>query len=168
MVELTPTERLQPCLLDRLTDDEPYDQTESRDQRVMSMSRYREAVLRDMAWLLNTTNYPPSDEMEDYPYIADSVLNFGMPDFCGTSASKYSSMEVEELLSEAIRRFEPRILPGSVDISVIVDPDKMDRTAMSFEIEGDLWSQPVPEALYIKTKLDLETGQCDLSGGAHG
>ncbi|MHC4750853.1 MAG: type VI secretion system baseplate subunit TssE, partial [Planctomycetota bacterium] len=36
MAELTPMDRLQPCLLDRLTDDEPDVQKESRDQRVVS------------------------------------------------------------------------------------------------------------------------------------
>jgi type VI secretion system protein ImpF len=29
---------------------------------------------------------------------------------------------------------------------------------MNFEIEGDLWMQPVPLRLYLKTQLDLETG----------
>ena len=48
MAELTPSERLQPCLLDRLTDDHPEEVKESRDQRVVSMRRYREAVLRDL------------------------------------------------------------------------------------------------------------------------
>ena len=36
MAELTPKERLQPSLLDRLTDDEPEQQQESRDKRVLS------------------------------------------------------------------------------------------------------------------------------------
>ena len=35
MAESTPIEKLQPCLLDRLTDDEPANQKESRLQRVV-------------------------------------------------------------------------------------------------------------------------------------
>ena len=54
MAELSPKERLQPSLLDRLTDDEPDEQEESRDRRVLSMSQLRQSVLRDVGWLLNT------------------------------------------------------------------------------------------------------------------
>ena len=55
MAELTPQERLQPALLDRLTDDNPESQVEPREMRVMSRNRMREAVLRDLSWLFNTT-----------------------------------------------------------------------------------------------------------------
>ena len=44
MAELTSKERLQPSLLDRLTDDEPDKTQESRDQRVLSANRLRECV----------------------------------------------------------------------------------------------------------------------------
>ena len=43
MPEPGPTERIQPCLLDRLTDDEPEKKHESRNARVISPSRYRDA-----------------------------------------------------------------------------------------------------------------------------
>jgi len=56
MAELAPRERLQPSLLDRLTDDEPDQEVESRERRVLSVRGLREGVLRDLAWLLNTTN----------------------------------------------------------------------------------------------------------------
>lgn len=56
MAELTPPERLQPSLLDHLTDDEPAASQETRSPRVLSIQRLRESVLRDLGWLLNTTN----------------------------------------------------------------------------------------------------------------
>ena len=48
MAELTPTERLQPSLLDRLTDDEPSHSQEARNRRVLSIQKLRESVLRDV------------------------------------------------------------------------------------------------------------------------
>jgi type VI secretion system protein ImpF len=67
--ELTHKERLQPSLLDRLTDDEPDKQVESREQRVFSLARLREAVLRDVAWLLNTTNLEAGADLSAYPEV---------------------------------------------------------------------------------------------------
>ena len=50
MAELLPQERLQPSLLDRLVDDNPGEQKESRDQRVLVIRKLRDFVLRDLAW----------------------------------------------------------------------------------------------------------------------
>ncbi|HWW69922.1 MAG TPA: type VI secretion system baseplate subunit TssE, partial [Duganella sp.] len=55
MAELTSRDRLQPSLLDRLSDDDSQARLESREQRVLSMRGLRKAVLRDLGWLLNTT-----------------------------------------------------------------------------------------------------------------
>jgi type VI secretion system protein ImpF len=55
MPELAVVEKLQPCLLDRLTDDEPKNSQESRSQRVISVQRYRQGVLRDLQWLFNSS-----------------------------------------------------------------------------------------------------------------
>ena len=57
MSDLTPIEKLQPCLLDRLTDDEPTKPVESRRERVVSMQRYRNGVLRDLGWLFNSNAF---------------------------------------------------------------------------------------------------------------
>ena len=52
MGELTSRERLQPSLLDRLSDDDREQVVEPRDKRVLSMRDLRKAVLRDLGWLL--------------------------------------------------------------------------------------------------------------------
>ena len=64
MAELTQQERLQPSLLDRLTDDEPEKKQESREKRVVSLRRLREGVLRDLAWLLNTSNLAVLEDLD--------------------------------------------------------------------------------------------------------
>ena len=75
MADLRPQERLQPSLLDRLTDKAPDTKSESRDRRVLSMRQLRQAVLRDLAWLLNTGQLETTDDLEPYPQVRDSVMN---------------------------------------------------------------------------------------------
>ena len=87
VAELTAQERLQPSLLDRLTDDEPGNQKESRDKRVLTLRRIREGVIRDLAWLLNTANLECVEDLDGYPEVAKSVLNYGIPDLTGKSAT---------------------------------------------------------------------------------
>jgi len=162
MAELTPQERLQPSLLDRLTDKAPDINTESRDRRVLSMRQLRQAVLRDLAWLLNTGHLETTDELEDYPYVRDSVLNYGMPDITGISASSADTVALERFVKDAIVKFEPRISPDSLHVSIVRDESVMGRNAMVYTIEGQLWAEPTPTMLYLKTEVDLETGNFDV------
>ena len=85
MAELAPRERLQPSLLDRLTDDEPDKTVEPRDRRVLSLRTLREGVLRDLAWLLNTSNLLSIVAVGKLPHLSSSVLNYGVPDISGVS-----------------------------------------------------------------------------------
>ena len=158
MAQLTLKERLQPSLLDRLTDDEPHKQRESREQRVLSMRKLREAVWRDLNWLLNSNKLSPSENLDDYPLVASSVVNYGLPDLAGTTASSQNVAEVEQVIRQTIWDFEPRILRNTLNVRVIVDPEEMSRNALAFEIDGELWAQPVPLRLFMKTEIDLENG----------
>lgn len=158
MPELTHKERLQPSLLDRLTDDEPTRQVESREQRVFSLTRLREAVLRDLAWLLNTTNLEAGIDLDGYPEVRHSVLNYGIPDLSGVSVSSANIGELERDLRQAIIDFEPRILRNSLTVWLQTNESQMNHNAMTFLIEGELWAQPVPLRMYLKTEIDLDIG----------
>jgi len=162
LAELTPQERLQPSLLDRLTDDEPGSTKESREKRVLSMRRLRASVLRDLGWLLNTGNLLAAEDLDPYPDVAKSVLNYGLPDFSGVSASSVNVPMFERALRQAIWEFEPRILRDTVKVRLLVNEDEMNHNAMSFEIQGELWAQPVPLRLFLKTEIDLETGAVSI------
>ncbi|PIE66995.1 MAG: type VI secretion system baseplate subunit TssE [Deltaproteobacteria bacterium] len=165
MVALSQMDKLQPCLLDRLTDDEPGNIKEGRAQRVMSLQRYRQAVLRDIAWLLNTHANSKTSGLDAFAEIPSSVLNYGVQNVAGMTPSSLDSDEMRYRIIEALRRFEPRVIPNSVSIRIIVDPEEMSNRSIRFEILGDLWAQPVPESLFIRTDLDLETGKCSLRRG---
>jgi type VI secretion system protein ImpF len=157
MAELLQGERLQPSLLDRLCDDEPANSQESREQRVLSVRRLRQSVLRDIAWLLNAVSLESVQSLEKFPEVAKSVVNFGIPDLSGHTISSDDLAVIEKKIRKAIIDFEPRILPNTLLIKVI-STDAYNHNAMNFDIEGDLWMQPLPLRLYLKTQLDLETG----------
>lgn len=160
MAELTPRERLQPSLLDRLTDDEPNKTVESRDQRVLSMSRLRECVERDLAWLLNTENLSSRQRLADCPEVLRSVVNFGIPSLTGKLVASEESRQLDRQILEAIYTFEPRLIRDTVVVRKLPDEMDMSRSSMRFEIEADLWGQPMPLHLFFHTEIDLDTGEC--------
>ena len=163
MAESTPIDRIQPSLLDRLTDDAPHEKLEARGKRTMSGREYRKAVLRDLQWLLNANAHRAEDGLEDFPEAARSVLNFGMPELAGRTASGLGAEVLERMVRNAIRAYEPRIIPNTLVIRSVESADASGGgNVLALEIRGDLWATPVPEALYLRTHLDLETGRCEV------
>ncbi len=158
MAELLPQERLQPSLLDRLTDDAPEAKEESRDKRVLSLSQLRASVLRDVSWLLNTVHLHATQDLSAWKEVASSTVNYGIPDLAGSSVAGKNTATLERAVTRALLDFEPRILPDTLKVTVRIEPEQMNRHAMLFIIEGKLWAQPVPLSVYLKTELDLETG----------
>ena len=161
MAELAARERLQPSLLDRLSDDEPENSTESRDRRVLSLRTLREGVLRDLAWLLNTTNLLSVLEHDDLPHVGNSVLNYGIPVMSGAAVSSLNVGKLERGIRQAIWDFEPRLIKNTVIVKARMSV--VEKNMLTFDIEADMWAQPYPERLYLKTDLDLERGAVILS-----
>jgi type VI secretion system protein ImpF len=163
MADLTQKERLQPSLLDRLTDNDPEKKQESRDTRVLSPSKLRDCVRRDLAWLLNTTHVQATQALDDYPLVAHSVLNFGMPDLAGRTTSGVDTSVLEQSIRRAILDFEPRLVAKSLRVKLFVEERQMNHNAMSFDIEAELWAQPLPLRLFLRTAVDLESGTVEVT-----
>jgi type VI secretion system protein ImpF len=162
--QLTPQERLQPALLDRLTDDDPATSQEPREQRVMSKTRMRQAVLRDLAWLFNATKLERGSDLATVPYARRSVINFGLSAHSGQTASSLEIEDLEQDVRQAILDFEPRILPESLEVKALVELSALDHhNVIGIQIHGQLWAQPVPLELLIRTEFDLETGNVQIS-----
>jgi len=154
--------RLQPALLDRLTDDNPEDHKEAESGRVMSKTQLRQAVLRDLGALFNSVQ-PLGAEADAYPLLAESVLNFGLPPLSGQLASKLDVSVLERAIRQAVIRYEPRIMPDTLQLQARASESVLDtHNVIEFEIRGHLWSQPVPLEILLRTQLDLEAGQVQV------
>jgi type VI secretion system protein ImpF len=157
VAELSRRERLQPSLLDRLTDAAPEVRRESFDQQTLSMQQLRQAVMRDLAWLLNTTNLAAEADLAGTPRAAASTLNFGIPGFTGLVAAGERVSALEATIAAAIRDFEPRIRPDSLRVRAREAREDQAVPTLVFEIEGELWAQPVPQPLFLETAIDIQT-----------
>jgi type VI secretion system protein ImpF len=156
-------DRLQPALLDRLTDNQPMSHVEAEDSRVMNKSQIREAVLRDLSWLLNSVQPLGKEVAALYPRAADSVLNYGLPAMSGQLASRIDVSVLERTIKQAILRFEPRVMEDSLQVKALDASSVLDtHNVIEFEIHGFMWAQPVPLELLLRTQVDLEAGQVEV------
>ena len=156
-------DRLQPALLDRLRDDDPDGRAEPVEARVISRSRMRDAVLRDLGWLFNTTRAPEEGSLDDLPQTRRSVLNYGLPPLSGLTLSSIDATALAAEVHRAIVAFEPRILADTlqVDVATLEQQDRH-QNHLSLRIKGKLWAQPVPLEWLLQTDVDLETGSVEV------
>ncbi len=161
MADKMMSERLQPSLLDRLTDDDPTNTGESRDARVIDIRRLRDIVQRDLSWLLNTNNSEAWLDATRYPLAARSVINYGVRDVAGDFSSQDRVAMIRKSIVAAIDNFECRIRKGSARVEVHGD-NVSRRTIISFNIRADMWAEPIPIELYLRTSVDVTTGEVTL------
>jgi len=161
----TPREdRLIPALLDRLTDHHPQDKSEASSLRMMDKSAYRASVLRDITWLLNTINSESHIDFSGKPYAQVSVLNFGVLALSGQQLIDDDRAMIKQAVTKALLAYEPRILPDSLAVKVLpMDDGYAAKNQLALEIKGQLWSEPYPLEFLLRTHIDLENGQVQLS-----
>lgn len=155
-------ERLQPSLLDRLTDLKPTVIKESSSQQSMSQTQFKEAVIRDLGWLLNSVALDVCVDLHKYPEVRRSVLNYGLPDMSGHTSSNVDIMTIENSIKSAIQLFEPRLIRNSLKVKIHSNPDEMSHNSLVFEIAGAVFGQPSPFQVVLKSELNLECGEFQL------
>ena len=161
MADKMMSERLQPSLLDRLTDDDPNNTAESREARVIDIRRLRDIVQRDLSWLLNTNNSDTWIETTRFPLASKSVLNYGVREVAGDFASKDRATIIRKSIAAAIEAYEPRIRKGSTRVDMRTD-NVSRNTVISFDIRADMWAEPIPIQLYLRSSVDVTTGEVSL------
>ncbi|MDN5787192.1 type VI secretion system baseplate subunit TssE [Pseudorhodobacter sp.] len=161
MVDHGIAERLQPSLLDRLTDDDPTNPKETRESRVIDIRRLREIIQRDLAWLLNTFDNSSMIDAERYPNVSNSVLAYGVEEVAGEFATNLRAAKIRASIQRAIEKYEPRIIGGSLDV-ILRDTLTKGQTLVTFDIAADMWAQPLPMELYLRSEVDMTTGELKL------
>jgi len=163
--ELTAQERLQPSLLDRLIDEAPGETRESDDKRVLTKQALRQAVLRDLSWLFNATAHGAGLDERRHPHAARSVLNYGLPMLSGQFTSSVQRVSMEQALKNAILQFEPRILPRTLEVELVMEGSALEsHNRIGLQIRGMLWAQPVPLEFLMRSRIDLEEGRIEVEG----
>jgi type VI secretion system protein ImpF len=149
-------------VLERLIDREPAAKQEPAPTRSQSVRLLKASVRRDLEWLLNTRQNPEAVS-DEYPEVAKSLFNYGLPDFSSLSFDNPKDRaRLLKQLENTIRIFEPRLESPRV-VPVQADGSLSNRT-IRFQIEGLLKMDPAPEQVTFDTVLNLSSGEYQIRG----
>lgn len=154
MADRRSRDRLRPSLLELLRGDlEPaVDEAELRRQ-----------VVRDLEWLFNTTGHQsllPRDgepDIEAYPNVAASVLNYGLPSMAGDAVARLEREVLQRAVRRVLGRFEPRILQQGLKVQIDPKHDPLREGTLAFEIEGRLRLDRESVPFRLRTEVDVGT-----------
>jgi type VI secretion system protein ImpF len=120
----------------------------------------RATVLRELSWLLNTTNLSAVQNLDAYPHVASSTLNYGLGDLAGKLAHRTTLQARAREMRDAVWRFEPRIAPRTLDI----EPSQVSEHANSvtFLIRGDVSTAVAAMPVAFRTDIEIDTGAAIL------
>ena len=96
--------------------------------------------------------------------MAASVLNYGLGEVSGEYSTSEKTEMIRRGIERAVSRYEPRIIEGSVDVRLTGETEAAGMT-VALEIRADMWAQPMPLELYLRSKVDLTTGEVNVERG---
>jgi type VI secretion system protein ImpF len=71
---------------------------------------------------------------------------------------------LERAIRQTILDYEPRIVAETLEVRALLEPRSIDHhNVIGVEIHSQLWAQPVPLELLVRTEIDLETGKVQIS-----
>jgi type VI secretion system protein ImpF len=123
-----------------------------------STAAVKDAVLRDIEWLLNTreTSAKAPDELTE---LQNSVYTFGLPDISSMSGdSERARRELVRKVQERLERFEPRLSSVRVTEAENVGQSRQVR----FNVEALLRMDLAMEPIYFHTVLDPVSGRFNV------
>ncbi len=152
--------RITPSVLDRLLDDRPEQKLEAPASRQTSLRILKQAVKRDLEWLLNT-RANATEIPEGLPEVSRSLATFGLPDFSSWNVRGGRDQEdLRRTIEDVVARFEPRLEGVQVTLETMSEVDRTVR----FRIEARLRVEPAPEPVTFDSVLQLGNREFVLQG----
>jgi type VI secretion system protein ImpF len=152
-------------LLDRLRDDRPDQRLPVGAASGPSAQALKESVRAELTSLLNAVAFDAARDLDAFPRVRASSLNYGVLDLTGRSRSGISATQVEARLRSAIRNYEPRLDSQTLAVSCSAAAGARAATELDVRIEADLRGAPTPTRLRFRTHWSLEDGGALVEGG---
>ncbi|MEI6486842.1 MAG: GPW/gp25 family protein [Sphingomonadales bacterium] len=122
----------------------------------------RAVVIRDIAWIINDINFETAVPLDDYPEIATSVLNQGVPDLTALRVMQSSLKRRAQDIATALLAYEPRLVPAS--LRVTFDSTEIDNeNKVRFTILGELKGAIDERHVELKTAIALDSGEVEVT-----
>ncbi|MDR2630384.1 MAG: type VI secretion system baseplate subunit TssE [Spirochaetaceae bacterium] len=149
--------KYRPFVLRRLTDMEPQEKKEPV-LGLVTIKQLKEDIFNNIEMLFNSRCHTVTEEFKGAD-VENSVLGFGIKDFCGKTSVDAYREEMRQHIVKQIQTFEPRLAPSSISVSF---SEKKSGFLLEYEISGIVQVKEANEEVKFFSNLDLESGNASL------
>lgn len=122
----------------------------------------RRQVLRDLESLMNSIALESTQDLEAYPEVRRSVLNFGCPDISNRTIDEARLSEIREELETALTTYEPRLVRETVEVKRDGDVATSE-LKLRYVVRADLMCTPVNVPVEFFADVEFDTGSIVVS-----
>ncbi len=146
------------------TDDGDTEITQRSKQRRdgVSDSALQTHLQADLTALLNTIRLDAVVSLEDAPFVARSIVNYGFRDLSNVSASDINTTQIAVSIRQSLINHEPRLIPETVEVR-INDHEGNKHQRLSLSVSAEIMGDPVDVPLDFDAEIDLGAGKLKMS-----
>jgi type VI secretion system protein ImpF len=131
-------------------------------QRVAINERtLRGEVARDLETLMNCVAMSSSVDLDMYPAVQRSILNYGFPDIAHRSIDELAASDLDQEIERILRLFEPRLIEASMRVTRDRSVD-IDDLKIRYIVHADLACEPINIPLQFVADLEVTTGKIQI------
>jgi type VI secretion system protein ImpF len=132
-----------------------------------SQGRGDEASLKrdlsiDLTALLNTTDLGSVIDLADFPFVRESILNFGLYDVAHLVSEEVGVEAIADDLAAALKEFEPRLDASSLVIERSELNDDVNQR-VRFSVSAEMFCTPANLPVDFVAEVEIGSGKILLS-----
>jgi type VI secretion system protein ImpF len=118
----------------------------------------RREVARDLDALVNTIALESAQDIEQFEYARQSILNYGLPDIAHRTIDELSVNDVQREIAAALTNYEPRLIRDTIRVS----RDTTVNTAelkVRFVVRAELHCEPLNVPIEFVADVEVDSGK---------
>jgi type VI secretion system protein ImpF len=118
----------------------------------------REQLSLDLNALLNTINMETGFDLDKFPRVRESILNYGIPEISNRSIDEDGVADIVAEIRTALLLFEPRLIPDALTVTrdMTVDSHSLN---IRFSVSGEMACDPAAVAVEFIADIEIDTGK---------
>lgn len=134
----------------------------SSARRPADEATLRHELSEDLVSLLNTISLESSEDLSEYSFVANSILNFGLADLTRISIDESAVDNIASQLRTALCAHEPRLAASSIEVERdrSVDPRTL---KIRFNIRADMLASPMDVPVNFIADVELDSAKMRIS-----
>jgi len=131
-------------------------------RQVITESLLRREVSQDLGALMNTVNLGSSIDLQEFPNVGHSILNYGIPDVAQRSINEFTVDDIGREIAAALHDFEPRIVSDTIRVTRD-NTVRAESLKVRFVVRADLSCTPLDVPVEFVADIEVDTGKISIN-----